>query len=66
MAVQVGGRVDLAGYQYLRHLFKALRPFVGPWLLFQFLDFYTVGGTFWKGDHPVAKAATYTENNTNT
>jgi hypothetical protein len=33
----------------------ALQPFVGPWPLFQFLDFYTVGRTPWTGDEPVAR-----------
>jgi hypothetical protein len=33
----------------------ALQPFVGPWLLFQFLNLYTVGRTPWTGDQPVAR-----------
>jgi hypothetical protein len=33
----------------------ALHPFLGPWSLFQFLDFYTVGRTPWTGDQPVAR-----------
>jgi hypothetical protein len=35
----------------------------GPWPPFQFLNLYTVGRTPWAGDR---KAATYTQNNTNT
>jgi hypothetical protein len=31
------------------------RPFVGPWPLFSFLMFYTVGKTPWTGDQPVAR-----------
>jgi hypothetical protein len=31
----------------------ALQPF-GSWLLFQFLKIYTVDGTPWTGDQPVA------------
>jgi hypothetical protein len=34
----------------------ALQPFVGPWQLFQFLDFYTVGWTQWTGNQPVARS----------
>jgi hypothetical protein len=33
----------------------ALQPFVVPWPLFQFLDFYTVGSIPWTGDQPVTK-----------
>jgi hypothetical protein len=33
----------------------ALEPFVGPWLLFQFLNLYKVGRTPWMGDQPVAR-----------
>jgi hypothetical protein len=33
----------------------ALQSFVGPWPLFQFLNFYTVDRTVWAGDKPVAK-----------
>jgi hypothetical protein len=33
----------------------ALQPFVGPWPLFQFLDFYTVGRTPWMEDQTVAR-----------
>jgi hypothetical protein len=33
----------------------ALQPFVGPWLLFSFFIFYTVGRTPWTGDQPVAR-----------
>jgi hypothetical protein len=36
-------------------LSMVLQPSVGPWPLFQFLDFYTVGRTSWTGDHPVAR-----------
>jgi hypothetical protein len=32
----------------------ALQPFVGPWPLFQFLTFHTVGRTPCTGDQPVA------------
>jgi hypothetical protein len=33
-----------------------VQPFVGPWLLFQFLDsVYTVGRTSWTRDRPVAR-----------
>jgi hypothetical protein len=32
-----------------------LKPFVGPWPLFQCLYFYTVGRTPWAGDQPVAR-----------
>jgi hypothetical protein len=32
-----------------------LKPFVGAWPLFQFLDFYTVGRTPWTGNKPVAR-----------
>jgi hypothetical protein len=31
----------------------ALRPFVGPWTLFQFLNVYTVGRTPWMGHQPI-------------
>jgi hypothetical protein len=31
-------------------------PFVGPWPLFSFLIFYTVGRTPWTGDQPVARS----------
>jgi hypothetical protein len=43
----------------------ALQPL---WTLavFQFLNLYTVGWTPWTGDQPHRKAATYTQNNTNT
>jgi hypothetical protein len=38
------------------YLSMALPPFVGLWLLFQFLDlFYTVGRTSWMEDKPVAR-----------
>jgi hypothetical protein len=37
------------------YLSMALQPFVGPWPLFQFLDFYTVDRTPWTGDQPVAR-----------
>jgi hypothetical protein len=40
-------------------------PFAGPWLLFQFLNLYTVGRTLWTGDQPVARPLP-TQNNTNT
>jgi hypothetical protein len=33
----------------------ALQLFVGPWSLFSFLGLYTVGGTPWKWDQPVAR-----------
>jgi hypothetical protein len=33
----------------------ALEPFVGPWPLFSFLIFYTVGRTPLTGDQPVAR-----------
>jgi hypothetical protein len=33
----------------------ALRPFVGPWPHFQFLNLYTVGRTPWTGDQSVAR-----------
>jgi hypothetical protein len=33
----------------------ALQPFVWPWPLYQFLDFYTVGKTPWTGDQLVAR-----------
>jgi hypothetical protein len=33
----------------------ALQPFVEPWPLFSFLILYTVGGTPWTGDQPVAR-----------
>jgi hypothetical protein len=29
---------------------------VGPWLLFQFVNLYTVGRTPWTGDQPVARS----------
>jgi hypothetical protein len=29
--------------------------FVGPWLLFQFLNLYTIGRTPWTGDQPVTR-----------
>jgi hypothetical protein len=32
-----------------------LQPFVGPRLLFQFLNPYTVGSTPWTGDQPFAR-----------
>jgi hypothetical protein len=32
-----------------------LQPFVGPLLLFQFLNLYTVGNIPWTGDQPVAR-----------
>jgi hypothetical protein len=37
------------------YLSMGLQPFVGPWPLFQFLDFYTVGRTPFDGDHYVAR-----------
>jgi hypothetical protein len=37
------------------YISMALQPFVGPWPLFQFLIFYTVGRTPWMGDQPVAR-----------
>jgi hypothetical protein len=30
-------------------------PFLGPWPLFSFLIFYTIGMTPWTGDQPVAR-----------
>jgi hypothetical protein len=36
----------------------ALQPIVGPWPLFSFLIFYTVGRTPWMGDQPVARPQT--------
>jgi hypothetical protein len=36
-------------------LYMALQLFVGPWPLFQFLNFYTVDRTPWTGDQPVAR-----------
>jgi hypothetical protein len=33
----------------------ALQPSVGSWPLFQFINLYTVGGTPWTGDQPVAR-----------
>jgi hypothetical protein len=36
-------------------LSMALQPFVGPWPLFQLLDFYTVGRSPWTSDQPVAR-----------
>jgi hypothetical protein len=33
----------------------ARQSFVGPWPLFQFLDFYLHGRTPWAGDQPVAR-----------
>jgi hypothetical protein len=33
----------------------ALQSFVGPWPLFSFLIYYTVGRTPWMGDQPVAR-----------
>jgi hypothetical protein len=33
-------------------LLMALQPFFGPWTLFSFLIFYTVGRTPWTGDQP--------------
>jgi hypothetical protein len=40
----------------------ALQPL---WTLatFQFLNIYTVGRILWMGDQPVARPATYTQNN---
>jgi hypothetical protein len=38
----------------------------GPWPLFQFPNLYTVGRTPWRGESAHRKAATYTQNNTNT
>jgi hypothetical protein len=38
----------------LYYLSMALQYSVGPWPLFQFLNLYTVGGTPWTGDQPVA------------
>jgi hypothetical protein len=35
------------------NLSMGLQPFVGPWLLFQFLNLLTVGRTPWTGDQPV-------------
>jgi hypothetical protein len=32
----------------------ALQSIVGPWSLFQFLDFYAIGRTPWTGDKHVA------------
>jgi hypothetical protein len=43
----------------------SVEPFVEPWQLFSFLILYTVSRTPWTGDQPVAKASTYTRNNTN-
>jgi hypothetical protein len=37
------------------HLSMALQLFVGPWRLFSFLIFYTVGRIPWTGDQPVAR-----------
>jgi hypothetical protein len=37
------------------YLSMALQPFVGPWPLFSFFIFYTVGRTPWTGDQPVAR-----------
>jgi hypothetical protein len=33
----------------------ALQPFVGPWILFQVINLYTVGRTPWTEDPPVAR-----------
>jgi hypothetical protein len=33
----------------------ALQLFIGPWQIFCFLIFYTVGRTPWRGDQPVAR-----------
>jgi hypothetical protein len=32
-----------------------LKPFVGSWPLYQFLDLFTVGKTPWTGDQPFAR-----------
>jgi hypothetical protein len=37
------------------YLSMALQPFAGPWPLFQFLEFYTVGRTSWTGDQLVTR-----------
>jgi hypothetical protein len=44
-------------YQIYRSidLSMTLQTFVGPWPLFSFLIFYTVGRTPWTGDQPVAR-----------
>jgi hypothetical protein len=46
----------------------ALSSFVGPWPLFQFLNLYTIGGTPWTADQPLARPlpihrTTQTQNN---
>jgi hypothetical protein len=47
------------------YLSMDLQPFVGPWPLLQFLDFYTVSRTLDKGSAH-RKATTYTQDCTNT
>jgi hypothetical protein len=42
-----------------------LQPFVGPQLLFHFLDIYTVGRIPWMGDQPLSRPLP-TQDNTNT
>jgi hypothetical protein len=45
----------------------ALQPFLGPWPHISVSEsIYTDGRTPWTSDHPVAKASTYTQDNTNT
>jgi hypothetical protein len=45
----------------------ALRPlWILPTFLYSFLIFYTVGKTPWTSDQPRRKAATYTQDSTNT
>jgi hypothetical protein len=37
------------------YLPMVVQPFIGPWPLFQFIDFYTVGKTPWTGGQQVAR-----------
>jgi hypothetical protein len=44
----------------------ALQPFIGPWPIFQFLDLIHSRKNALDGVSARHKAATYTQNNTNT
>jgi hypothetical protein len=47
-------------------IIMAVRPFVGPWPLLQFVNLFTIDRTQLDGQSARHKASTYTQNNTNT
>jgi hypothetical protein len=61
-------RYHLSPYQKVIYVSLHLWVYIlcEPWPIFQFLNPYAIGRSPWKSESARRKAATYTQNNTNT